>query len=264
MLSERDYMNRTPEEKAQENAQNAKDLARVKRRNKLFALYSKQHKTIFDKIRIRIIEGQNRRSGSSNPVTIAVCIVVIVICGLVIRYEITGEALLTPLLTNRQTFSFPTLAEAGGQEKDPPASDSGSEIPLPDNGHIFLGEDLVNKAANDPNHYAPLSVTAGNTGENYYIKLKDVSTNADVMAFFLENGQSVQVMVPLGNYYFCYATGNIWQGEEKLFGDGTVYYQADNVMPFTVNGNQLEGRSVILQKTPVGNMTERNISANDF
>jgi hypothetical protein len=62
MLSERDYMNMTPEEKAQEKKQFSRNKSRAGRKEKLFALYSKEHKTFIDRIRIKIIENQNRKS----------------------------------------------------------------------------------------------------------------------------------------------------------------------------------------------------------
>lgn len=55
-LLERDYMKETFEERQQ---QQAKFLQKQKRKEELWKLYGKKHKTIFDKIRIKKLEKLN-------------------------------------------------------------------------------------------------------------------------------------------------------------------------------------------------------------
>ena len=61
-------------------------------------------------------------------------------------------------------------------------------------------------------------------GNNYYIYCKDLNGDNDC-AFYLENGTTIELMMPLGDYSVYYCVGKNWYGTEKLFGTGTVSYK---------------------------------------
>jgi len=208
---------------------------------------------------------KGQKNATNSKVVIAMSLMIILACVFIIRYELTGERILSKLFEDHHSYSGPTVSEAVKQDTDSLALQQPSEENvLPENGTVFIGQEILDNFSNNPNQYAPFSVTAGDYGNNYYIKLKNAETNQDSIAFFLKNGETVQIKVPLGVYTFCYATGNTWQGTDKFFGYGTAYYQADELMTFYVNGNQIMGRKVYLTKTSAGNMPEKSISSSDF
>ena len=57
MLSDREYSNRTYNERMQDAGSTSS--GRMQRNDELWRLYSKEHKTIIDKIRIKMIERRN-------------------------------------------------------------------------------------------------------------------------------------------------------------------------------------------------------------
>lgn len=126
---------------------------------------------------------------------------------------------------------------------------------FPVTGHVFFsnGEDRV----------APLTINT--RGENgYYIKLVDASSKDKVLCFFVRGGASCEIDVPLGTYILRYATGSDWYGSVNLFGDGTTYYEADDLFEFSVNGNYYTGWTVDLYLQTNGNLDTDLISASEF
>ncbi len=67
----------------------------------------------------------------------------------------------------------------------------------------------------------------------YYIKLFSEGADAPQVTLFLLPGERLRVKVPQGSYSLKYATGNVWQGEEKAFGLGGTYARATENITFT-------------------------------
>ena len=88
---------------------------------------------------------------------------------------------------------------------------------------------------------APLEVSALDLA-NYYISLEPISGNLDdSISFFLGGGYSATVYVPLGEYTCNIAAGSIWYGEEKLFGEGTLFFYDVGTLNFYENGDSYSG-----------------------
>ena len=83
-------------------------------------------------------------------------------------------------------------------------------------------------------------VTKGDS-VHYFVTLADWETGAPVQTIFVRSGQTVSVDVPLGSYELRYAAGETWLGEDKLFGEATVYSKADKRFDFVRQGNQITG-----------------------
>ena len=92
-----------------------------------------------------------------------------------------------------------------------------------------------------------------------YRKLTDWETGAPVQTIFIRAGQTAETTVPLGSYRLRYAAGETWLGEEKLFGDATIYSQADKRFDFERQGNQVSGYTVELILQTDGNLSTRRI-----
>jgi hypothetical protein len=90
-----------------------------------------------------------------------------------------------------------------------------------------------------------------------------------IMTIFVHSGMTVNVKAPLGNYDFCYASGDTWYGYEHLFGPETRGSKADEVFDFRrteypiPGGTRYEvtGHTVTLYKVINGNLSTSPISA---
>ena len=64
MLSERDYSNRTQEERMSDSRGSYKNKEKKSRNDELWRLYGKEHKSFIDKIKIKMIERKNIREAN--------------------------------------------------------------------------------------------------------------------------------------------------------------------------------------------------------
>ena len=120
---------------------------------------------------------------------------------------------------------------------------------------------------------APLEIRAS-PDSHYLVTLADNYSNPKepIMAIFVRCGMTANVDVPLGNYEFCYASGDTWYGYKDLFGPNTGYSKADKVLDFQrtehqVTGGteyQVTGHTVTLYKVINGNLPTSPISADYF
>lgn len=110
----------------------------------------------------------------------------------------------------------------------------------------------------------PLKVTTERGGPHCLIKLYDWNTNAPVLSVFIRSGESTEIKVPVGDYRAKVASGETWQGEQKLFGPDTDYSEFDKRLEFVVSGDQLVGKQLELTPRPHGNLHRTKISAADF
>lgn len=75
-------------------------------------------------------------------------------------------------------------------------------------------------------------------GQDYYLTLLDAETGAEAMAAYIRGGAFFKVLVPPGVYRLRFAAGNVWQGEEDLFGPGdkTERFELRNPLRFETRG----------------------------
>lgn len=81
-----------------------------------------------------------------------------------------------------------------------------------------------------------LSVPIGAIGPGYYhVKLKDHTSQQEVLSFFLHGKNTVNFNVNYGTYDLYFAHGDVWFGPDLLFGNDTEYMMAK--FPITINAN---------------------------
>lgn len=97
-------------------------------------------------------------------------------------------------------------------------------------------------------------------GGYYFVKLEDSVTARPVMTFFMRGGEILQQDVPEGSFLLKYATGDVWCGEQALFGPKTATNQADRVFKFA------EDRSITVELVSRrdGNLRTRSIDRTQF
>lgn len=110
---------------------------------------------------------------------------------------------------------------------------------------------------------APFSVVTRGS-DDYYVKLKDASGSQDVIAFFVQGGETAEIDVPLGTYMLYYATGDSWHGEEDLFGESTRYCKADELFDFYESDGYVNGWTVELYTQSNGNLSTESIDPSEF
>ena len=99
-------------------------------------------------------------------------------------------------------------------------------------------------------------------GADYYIKLVDYNSGADLLGIFANGGRTLEVTVPPGSYRLRYAYGDGWRGQATLFGPGrnTTFQQSSTRFDFSTNN----GYTVELIRQSGGNMPTTSIGANQF
>lgn len=96
---------------------------------------------------------------------------------------------------------------------------------------------------------------------HYVVKLEEAETGVGVLMMFVHAGQTVQTKVPLGNYRLKYAMGTTWFGEQRLFGPGTSYQQADRTLAFVKTPTGYSGHTIQLVRQVNGNLPTSALSA---
>jgi hypothetical protein len=100
---------------------------------------------------------------------------------------------------------------------------------------------------------------------NALMKLSRVRDGADVMSIFIRAGQMIEITVPVGNYNARIASGEIWYGNSILFGPTTSYSKLDAILEFKkMEGSQLLGNEITLEKVKDGNLKQLPLMATDF
>ena len=111
--------------------------------------------------------------------------------------------------------------------------------------------------------YAPFEVSTPQGGGHHLIKLVD-EQNDEVGTFFIREGDTLRVDVPLGTFELRYAFGENWYGVSKRFGPSTRYAMTDTPLQFAVEGNRASGNVVVLIKQIDGNLETHPISDDEF
>ena len=137
-----------------------------------------------------------------------------------------------------------------------------------DNPHLLVEQTFPSNGTivsyTDDEAIAPLEIVTSSDDTYYFLKLSDYSTDTDVMAVFIQPGQTVDINVPLGSYQIKYATGDIWYGEEDLFGPNTSCSKLADVFDFTISGDTVYGYTIELIMQTDGNLGIDGLSINDF
>lgn len=114
--------------------------------------------------------------------------------------------------------------------------------------------------------YAPLKIEPSEDKDILYLlKFRNVwDSNIEYQIFVHGDHPTIEVNLLCGHYSLTYATGTTWYGLQDLFGNETHYYKADDVFSFYHDENKACGQTLILYKVPNGNLSTREISADEF
>jgi hypothetical protein len=110
---------------------------------------------------------------------------------------------------------------------------------------------------------APLEIkTRG--GANYYIKVVDWTTKAEMMTVFIRGGEPFETMVPVGSYEIKYAAGQSWYGPILDFGENASYARCDERFDFSRTADGFSGYTLELILQQNGNLATDPISVHEF
>lgn len=110
---------------------------------------------------------------------------------------------------------------------------------------------------------APLEVKT-NSGSNYYLKVVDWTTKAEILTAFIRGGQPFETTVPVGSYEIKYAAGQRWFGTTLDFGEEGSYSRCDDRFDFTKTYNGYNGYTIELILQRDGNLETDPIPADEF
>ena len=79
--------------------------------------------------------------------------------------------------------------------------------------------------------YGEFTVEAGS--QDACIKLENIRDPAKYALFYVRAGEKATIQVKDGNFVAKYATGTYWFDQNALFGNDTVYTQAEDILEFT-------------------------------
>lgn len=84
-------------------------------------------------------------------------------------------------------------------------------------------------------------------GADYYLTLSDAQTGEAALAAYIEGGEFFKVLVPPGRYVLRFASGEVWQGEDRLFGPGarTQRFELPHPLEFAIRGAGIKGGHVV-------------------
>ena len=146
------------------------------------------------------------------------------------------------------------------------SSSDSSDVPNPETNSSprpvsFSNGEIIHKPSSEM--VCPLDVSVRGL-ESYYIYLKSLNSRRDDMSFMITPSSTVSVSVPIGNYELFYATGIVWYGPDRYFGDDTQFYKADDTMKFYSSGDYVYGFTLELYEQYNGNLSTDEISFEDF
>lgn len=110
---------------------------------------------------------------------------------------------------------------------------------------------------------APLEITTPYDGNYYYIMLRDHDTDESVIDFFMHSGDTHEFSVPLGEFDIYVACGEVWYGEDYLFGPDGGYSKLDSIFSFTIEydsqGSYYAGYELELETVYGGNLDSHDV-----
>tara|TARA_B110000211_G_C14092973_1_gene560425 strand:- start:11309 stop:11968 length:660 start_codon:yes stop_codon:yes gene_type:complete len=109
----------------------------------------------------------------------------------------------------------------------------------------------------------PLTIDTDN-GKNYYLKLINVATGETTITMFVNGGEQISTRLPAGQYQLKYVTGDLWQGNQALFGPETSFYAGDSTINLIEDDKGSIGKIDTLKKVRNGNFTWISVSKNEW
>lgn len=84
-------------------------------------------------------------------------------------------------------------------------------------------------------------------GQNYFLTLVDKGTGKEALAAYIVGGAFFKVLVPPGTYKLRFSFGDVWQGEERLFGLGskTGKFELEEPLTFKIHGASIKGGHLV-------------------
>lgn len=149
----------------------------------------------------------------------------------------------------------------------------------PENGHIFSALDMegivpftIESTGSggyffvlDPISLSSLNtIKSGNGADSFTQDFLVSMEEENFIKFYIRAGETFSISVPVGTYDVYYAAGDDWYGENDLFGSDTVYYRCAEPFRFTMFQEKTTGWTIILERTPDGNLEVDKISSEDF
>lgn len=77
---------------------------------------------------------------------------------------------------------------------------------------------------------AKLTVVNNSSSQDYFVRLREISTGDTAFSFYVRAGESVTLGAPKGSYDLLFASGRTWQDEETLFGSRTILERATETL----------------------------------
>lgn len=99
----------------------------------------------------------------------------------------------------------------------------------------------------------PLQVKTS-PGQDYFLTLIDQETDDAALAAYIEGGAFFKILVPPGVFRLKFAAGDVWQGEDDLFGPGadTDHFELRTPLTFETRGLGIKAGHVVslLERRP--------------
>ena len=92
-------------------------------------------------------------------------------------------------------------------------------------------------------------------GQDYFLTLIDQQTREEALAAYIVGGAFFKVLVPPGTYVLRFSTGDVWQGEGRLFGadESTRSFDLPDPLTFEIRDYGTKaGRVVDIAEIPSG------------
>jgi hypothetical protein len=137
------------------------------------------------------------------------------------------------------------------------------EIQFPKHGTVIVKPSL--------DCVAPFSVVTNDDGKLYYIMLKSTENSREniTVSAYKKSGEPFETKVPLGTYDFYYAVGDVWYGNEYLFGPTSQLFKGTQPLVFSLEktsefSGSYMGNSLTLIGQVDGNYQNEPASFDDF
>jgi hypothetical protein len=114
---------------------------------------------------------------------------------------------------------------------------------------------------------------------NYALRVIEKKANTEILKIFIASKQMFETKIPLGTYRILGARGDVWYGEQHLFGPSTSYFAirksksngppgkslpGDDEFALSQTGNTINGLRIMLRSAVGGTITTDPISAGEF
>ena len=96
------------------------------------------------------------------------------------------------------------------------------------------------------------------------MKLVEWDSGEFVAAYFINQGSTLEVELPLGSYKLKFASGDKWYGMKHLFGPTTLYSYVPEKMTFYLSGDYARGHRIELIPQVGGNLRTPPMKAEDW